>query len=86
MSCWLGKEPTGRLFTIEYKDGADLDERFKKLADDMFDFLHTLKGEEIYKQELYKKEYDRDLKSLDDENIEETAEKVNCLKSDEKEK
>ena len=49
MGCWLGKEPTGRLFMV--KASADKMGDMTQLANDMWDFLFTPKGEEIMRAE-----------------------------------
>ena len=57
VSCWLGKEPTGRLFEINhsYKE-QNLNDSLDQLANDMWTYLFTKTGEEIMKAE-YEKEH-----------------------------
>ena len=51
VSCWLGKNPTGQLFTVEQETAFGLDESLAQLANDMWDFLFTPKGEQIIRKE-----------------------------------
>jgi len=51
IGCWLGKEPTGRLFKMKYLGMLKYGEQLTQLANDMWDFLYTEKGEDIIKKE-----------------------------------
>lgn len=56
LKCWLGKRPTGRLFRTILTDGENIEAGRWQLANDMWDYLFTEKGERIIRAE-YEREH-----------------------------
>ena len=51
IGCWLGKEPTGKLFRNRLVETNKQTQSLEQLAKDMYEYLYTNKGSEITKKD-----------------------------------